>query len=771
MKNRPIPSHTSTKQHSSKSSGTFSSIKTLITSGFGLIGIGSLLLLTFFVSQNSITQEQDVQSEASIQEGAVSISQTNTPNPSVNNPHTINLAVNTGLAKIEEVTLLFDIITDTTSDVTIENTSPNLVYSIEKDDVDHGFKVLVTAKSTDGLMTNNQLMDLIKIRFTPTKAGPVLIAYDREKSKAIVYGSDPKEDQLTHLSVFSTYIQGDAPPASYPNPEDLSLLNDSLDNYFKFYETTGSRNEVNPRQLVKDRTYTVRHTARIQNVNEDSGLAEDPIIVNQLKINDSESVTRTFRRTNLISQSAPLELQFETTFKAKEVNTLAVVLDSTNIFSEVNEANNSVSVSYTTSSTVKACDQLCSSNAECGDNYTCHDLGSEKRCRLSTNLTSSSCSSNPEKRNLSCNQDCGDNNQCANGMTCFQNRCRSPYSIENTSCINPDNRAQQLIKENCNNTCTDNRGCANNMRCFNNFCRLATNPSSTSCTAATEATVTRTYTSSPTKGGQTVVRPTATPRATATPRPTATASATVTPTPQPTIEPTPVATPVPTIVPESKPNETVLDTFFNRLNALMSSSNWSSSIFTGSLLPVAIIGAGILLLIIAIVIVLRPNRNNKIMSPVSQAATTPVAAKVPLVAHHNPAPPPIPGHGVIMPKRSTIEAGNGTTVSATPIRKPDVIEAPVMPVREIPTPFIAPKPSTVATPPVQAPNPELSKPSQSMIQRLKEKGVSIPETKHESSASSPSSAPLQKTQIPEAGEAPNGDSQPPTPAWPDEATK
>jgi hypothetical protein len=101
--------------------------------------------------------------------------------------------------------------------------------------------------------------------------------------------------------------------------------------------------------------------------------------------------------------------------------------------------------------------------------------------------------------------------------------------------------------------------------------------------------------------------------------------------------------------------------------------------------------------------------------------------------------------------------------------------------REISKPFIAPKAPVAAAPvqtkqPVATPaNPELSKPSQSMIQRLKEKGVTIPE-KDSPRVSVPPQATLQKSQpkietsmsVSEAGEAPSGDSQPPAPAWPEE---
>lgn len=767
-----------TSKTNKKKYRTFSPFKTLVASGLGLIGVGAILLLTFFVSTDSLQQQQDVRSDASIPQGSVSISQTHTPQvPLLNQPNAFNLKIKTGTTKLEEITLWFDVISSIGSEITIQESSPLLTYSIEKTNVEHGYKVKVTAtpKDANGYFTGTSEANLIKIDYTPTKAGSIALNFDRDNSRAIVFGSSPKQDQLTHLPIFSVFVAGGTSPTSIPEPEDYSLLKDNIDATFKFYETSGSQNEVDKQQLVKDRTYVVRHDARVQNINEDP-LRIDPVIITELKINNDETVTRTFKHGDLTKSTGPLTLRFEKAFKAKEVNTFAVTVDSTNVLNELNEGNNIVSASYSSSSTAKACDAVCTDNSQCADNHRCYDTGSDKRCRLTTNVTSNSCS-HPTAAKNTCNQYCADTTECASGYTCWNNFCRNPYNVESTSCVNPSTRQFELIRENCGKTCSANRDCANNMRCFNGSCRLATNPSSTSCSAATEEV------SSASKGGiisqapvataqpaatarpAATLRPTATPRATIIPSPDASASAI--PAPIATIEPTPLPTADPTPQPEPAPEESALDAFFgkatNFFNSMLSSAN---SLTSGTLIPLVVIGVGILLLIIALFIVLKPRKRAHVMETTPTATptstlTTANHPKVELHAKPNPSPPPIPGHGIIQPKKSVIPTFGGQSISAPAIQKPDVIELPPVP-KASPADIPVPRPPL---PPAAAPTQTATltpatQPQPSMMDRLREKGVTIPERKPFTPPSAPAAT--------EPTATPTGDSQPPVSGWPDD---
>lgn len=187
-------------------------------------------------------------------------------------------------------------------------------------------------------------------------------------------------------------------------------------------------------------------------------------------------------------------------------------------------------------STIRSCNETCSSNSECAVNHLCYNTGSDKRCRLATNPSNTSCSTPSDNGlNRQCNQYCANNGECSAGLSCWYNRCRRPDNIESTSCSAPSVAAQQTITQSCNSSCASNRDCSINMRCYNSQCRLASNPSSTSCSAVTTPTVSSEY---DTKGDEETLED-ATNSATVTPSPrivSNTQQTLSTPAPTPTIE-------------------------------------------------------------------------------------------------------------------------------------------------------------------------------------------------------------------------------------------
>ncbi len=147
-----------------------------------------------------------------------------------------------------------------------------------------------------------------------------------------------------------------------------------------------------------------------------------------------------------------------------------------------------------------SCNKACSSNDNCPVNYRCYSLGSESRCRLVTNPTSTTCQSAPDGGlNRRCNEYCADSRECATGFSCWQNRCRNPENVDNSSCtaLTQTQRTQSLSS--CNQSCESNSDCATNLRCHSGRCRLASNPSSLSCSAATTQKVSDSY-KEPNKG-------------------------------------------------------------------------------------------------------------------------------------------------------------------------------------------------------------------------------------------------------------------------------
>ncbi len=143
---------------------------------------------------------------------------------------------------------------------------------------------------------------------------------------------------------------------------------------------------------------------------------------------------------------------------------------------------------------LKECNQSCDSNSDCAVNYRCFNTGSENKCRLATNPSSSTCSK-PEvvSPNKKCNVGCATSKECAQGLSCWNNACRNPSNVESTSCANQTVKEKEVSVKSCGESCSSNGDCAINFRCYQSACRLATNPSSLTCSAFTEKKVSIIY--------------------------------------------------------------------------------------------------------------------------------------------------------------------------------------------------------------------------------------------------------------------------------------
>lgn len=224
------------------------------------------------------------------------------------------------------------------------------------------------------------------------------------------------------------------------------------------------------------------------------------------------------------------------------------------------------------SSTVKSCNEKCTSNAECASGFRCYNLGTESRCRLVDNPSSSSCLTTDQASKSSCNQRCEADRDCQTGLSCYTNLCRNPKNLTSTSCANPaTTTASTADTQSCNEACSSHSDCDVNYSCYNGSCRLAVNPSSSTCSATTTTTISDRYDKGSTET-QTATSAAVTKPATATDSADATVSAQTSPTPLPS----PTAEPV---APE--PEETAWDTLRNILNQ------------PEAQLPLIVIGAGI----------------------------------------------------------------------------------------------------------------------------------------------------------------------------------
>lgn len=353
------------------------------------------------------------------------------------------------------------------------------------------------------------------------------------------------------------------------------------------------------------------------------------------------------------------------------------------------------------SNTVASCNQTCSSNAQCPANHLCYNTGSDRRCRLVTNPSSTSCATPADNGlNRQCNQYCADNRECGSGLSCWFNRCRRPDNIESTSCSRPSATVVQNITQSCNTSCTSNSQCAINMRCYNSQCRLASNPSSTSCSALTSPTVSTTY---DTKGGLN-----------ASDSATATSSGTVV-TPQPSFQPIPspiVTSPTDENDIGNATTETTNNSFLGRLRQYFTNNTRQLA------LGLLALGMGILFLFIIVALMrkLRRKPPTPVQAPASNLQVPTVASQESRTIDQEPvsqAPMSIPPHSI--PKIDQVHAtaieqsmGNNQPTATTsvplttslPIKSP--VAAPLTPssIGNAEVPIIKPQVSTV---PAQGP--------------------------------------------------------------------
>lgn len=241
---------------------------------------------------------------------------------------------------------------------------------------------------------------------------------------------------------------------------------------------------------------------------------------------------------------------------------------------------------------VVGCNVECTSNAQCGINQRCYAVDGTSRCRLAVNPTNDRCQTADAGPNRRCNQGCADTHECAAGLTCWYNQCRHPLNVESSTCAALTQTETQNLAASCNKACTVNADCDINLRCYQGACRLATNPSSSTCSAAISPTISSTYAAP--KGGAATATDSATTKNTESDADTA---ATTAGTPADSDNQTP-----------DEQNETVLDRITAETDVIKNESALdvllSMMKTPDSALPLIVIGAGVGLLILALIIIL-----------------------------------------------------------------------------------------------------------------------------------------------------------------------
>jgi|GEM_PF-829614 len=469
----------------------------LTTLSVFLIILGALGLV--YVQQPLTDLSFDPRNDASVANGQVELSTTFQNATAQDENGHITLLYNAHSRNIQQIELVFSVITDVFDTPTVELTSNSGLRTTRKEieQTTDGYLVSMTVVPQSGSsFTGTTPKAFAQINFKPTQSGDIDVSFDTQTSKALVFqggSSNAINDELKHVPLQSYSVQ----VAGATQKDDLRFANQTR---VAFLDNAG--NAVNPNQIKRGQTYTLHLIYQVQNSIK-SQAADNRQVGVRYSINGQSYGNKSYDYSFMAGPEAGFTDSVKQSYvlNANSVK-IGVMVDPGNTIAESNESNNSWETTFTVAGvgglSVVSCNESCTSNAQCGVNQRCF----ENRCRLVTNLSSTSCSA-PADNGLhrSCNQYCADTRECGTGFSCYFNRCRRPDNVESTVCALPTTAQQTLITQSCNKACSSNAQCANNMRCYSSVCRLATNPSSTSCSPVTKNSVSGTYYGEGSKGG------------------------------------------------------------------------------------------------------------------------------------------------------------------------------------------------------------------------------------------------------------------------------
>lgn len=139
------------------------------------------------------------------------------------------------------------------------------------------------------------------------------------------------------------------------------------------------------------------------------------------------------------------------------------------------------------------CNEACSKNSDCAEaNHVCSTT--TNTCRLATNPGDANCrAASPTPTPITstkamCGEYCSKNSDCAQSdHICYFNQCRLATYPDRTNCTAPQQTTTVVppaeIAAGCNENCRANSDCSNSSHiCFEGKCRLESYPNSSSCT-------------------------------------------------------------------------------------------------------------------------------------------------------------------------------------------------------------------------------------------------------------------------------------------------
>lgn len=635
----------------------------------GLLGMGGLTLfagLAILVSQFFLSATQDVRRQALVPNGISELTLVpGSGNLDIGKPQQIAIKLNTNSTKIYGVQLKFNVITNGTigaldaaanRDITL-----NQLYSkVER--TSDGYLVTYAAVpqevSSTAYYANNAPTTILTLSFTPTTAGEIKINFDTEDTKTKSF--EPNSiDQLRTIgqTTYNVRTPATVPPATVPPAtvppatvppatvppatvppataapttpvsqyDDLYFANLTEDRMkFHFFEKNTST-AVPDSQLQAGKWYTLRHTTYVLSTKKSSNI-DLRTVSTRINVNNTAVQTRNTAYSDFTSKDTGYGVAFELNFVAQDTNIVTLSVDTTNVIAEKAEDNNTLTAQFKYGSTI-SCNELCTSNAQCPADYRCYNTGTEQRCRLVTNVSSTSCASNTNQSLARrCNEYCADTSECAVGYSCWYNKCRNPRNLDSIRCANPPGYTTSntvYTQAGCNVQCASSRGCQAGLRCYNGACRHPLNVTDISCSP---------YSSAGNLGGSKgEEKPTPTPIPTS--KPTATPAATTPPVVDNDADPNSGNySPLPTAAPSESAYD-LLHILFGYSFAQVAAMK-----VLGVPVSIIVIGLGVVILLAAVLLIANMgSRRHKYMPPVlSTPVQMPTTTTQPATSRVTPA--------------------------------------------------------------------------------------------------------------------------------------
>jgi hypothetical protein len=351
---------------------------------FILIGITSVL----FLQPELRSQNFDTRKQASVDNGQVKIT-TAFQDATISNPQaSINLLVNTQGVQTDGVQVVFNVISNTFNNLTVQVPSNSGLHAVHQEiqTTSDGYLVSLIAVPTNigQTFSSTSPAAFATLSFTPNKAGTITLSFDQENSVSTIHGTTPPQDGLATLQQVSFTTAG--VPNSSPSPSPSVSPSPSP--------------SVSPSVSPSIRPSTT----------------------------PSPSPSASPSTGKQCNASCGSNAECAVNFRCYSGNCrLATNPSSSSCDNPTDQGIH------------RSCNEYCADTKECGNGYTCFF----NRCRSVDNPDSTSCAAvsgvMSQAMRQSCNTSCSSNKDCAVNLRCYNGACRLATNPSSLSC-SPSNK-------------------------------------------------------------------------------------------------------------------------------------------------------------------------------------------------------------------------------------------------------------------------------------------------------------------------------------------